>query len=90
MTPIRIAPSKEMSAAKKLRTHSRTSTPSAIGVPDDEDNLDLLAEGALFAKQQHAEAARTHQHAADGRGHAEPDQQVNENEAIVHESVARC
>ena len=48
---------------------------------DDEHDLELLAQRAFFAEQQHAETPRAHQHAADGRGHAEPDQQSDENEA---------
>ena len=53
------------------------------GRPDDEDDLQLLAEGALFAKEQHAESPRAHQHTADRRGHAEADQQSDENETRV-------
>ena len=83
MTPIRIAPSKAISAAWKLCTQPRTSTPKRDGRADDEDDLDFLAEGALFAEQQHAKAPRPHQHAADGRGHAEADQQGYENERLV-------
>ncbi len=42
---------------------------------DDEDDLDLLAQRALLAEQQHAKAPRAHQHAADGRSYAQADQQ---------------
>ena len=54
------------------------------GRPQDENDLQLLAEGALFAKEQDAEAPRADQHAADRRGHTEADQDSNENETRVH------
>src|ERR1035437_4505599 len=57
------------------------------GRAHDEDNLDLLAQGAFLAEQQNAKTARPHQYAADGRGDAEADQHGNEYEAMVH-SVA--
>jgi len=54
------------------------------GRAQDEDQLQLLRQSALFAKQQDAETPRAHQHAANGGSYAEPDQQSNENEVVVH------
>ena len=47
---------------------------------DDQDEFDLLAQGALFAEEQDAETAGAHQHAADRRGNAEANQDGDENE----------
>ncbi len=57
-------------------------TPRADRNPDNQNDFDLLAQSALFAKQQHAEAPGAHQHAADRRGHAEADQNGDENELV--------
>ena len=54
---------------------------------DDQDEFDLLAQRALFAEQQHAEATGAHQHAADRRGNAEADQDGDENETANPKSA---
>ena len=87
MTPIRMAPSKAMSAARKLWTQCAHQHAQHDRRAHDEDHLQLFAEGALFAKEQNAEAPRAHQHAADGRRDAKPNQQGDEDEAVVHWSV---
>ncbi len=53
------------------------------GNANDEDDFDLFAERAFFAKQQYAKAAGAHQHAADRRSHAEANQYGYENETRI-------
>ena len=54
------------------------------GRSHDEDDLHFLAEGALFAEEQHAESPRANQYTADRRRNAQADQQGHENEFLVH------
>ncbi len=81
MTPIRIAPSKRDVGGVEVVHPVAHQHAQRDRRADDEDDLDLLAERALLAEEQHAEAPRAHQHAADGRGDAEANQQGDENES---------
>ena len=56
---------------------------------DDQDDFDFLAQGAFFAEEQHTEATRAHQHAADRRGHAKANQNSDENETRIQSSYKK-
>ncbi len=62
--------SKEMSAARKLGTRTRTSTPSMMGTQIQASEVEGFAGGAVLEEQQALEGGGAGEGAGDGRGYA--------------------